>query len=227
MTIRARVARPRGRPVFRVAREPWSWPDPARRHADLTFGHRWDDPLGRYRVLYVAGTGRGAYLETLARFRLDPVILAAAFVVDPSPANVETIPPGIVPGRWLATHSLGTGELHGRFAVPCAATTLGVLRGRTSRLEAREGIALDAAALRRVEPRAFTQGVSRILFELDPVRPMDGIAYASRHGDDEGCYAIFERRPLDEIVDGRRQAQINPVDPELLQAVEILGLRVM
>ncbi len=56
---------------------------------------------------------------------------------------------------------------------------------------------------------------------------MDGIAYASRHGDDEGCYAIFERRPLDEIVDGRRQAQINPVDPEFLQAVELLGLRVM
>ena len=40
--------------VFRLARkpDPWAWPEWAYSAADGTFGNRYDDPRGTYRVLY-------------------------------------------------------------------------------------------------------------------------------------------------------------------------------
>ena len=38
---------------------------------DGTFGNRFDDPEGAYRVLYASSQRLGCFLETLARFRVD------------------------------------------------------------------------------------------------------------------------------------------------------------
>ena len=42
--------------LFRLARrpDPWAWPDWSYADPGGTFGNRYDDPDGRYRVLYAA-----------------------------------------------------------------------------------------------------------------------------------------------------------------------------
>ena len=69
--------RPPG-PVTRIGRRPnpWAWPPWEAQHSDATFGNRWDDPEGNYRVLYAATQLEGAYVEVLSRFRPDPVVVA-------------------------------------------------------------------------------------------------------------------------------------------------------
>ena len=41
-------------PVRRIGRlpDPWAWPPWEAQHSDNTFGNRWDDPEGVYRVVY-------------------------------------------------------------------------------------------------------------------------------------------------------------------------------
>lgn len=69
------------RPVGRVTRigrlpDPWAWPPWEAQHSDNTFGNRWDDPEGMYRVVYACSQLEGAYVEVLSRFRRDPAVLA-------------------------------------------------------------------------------------------------------------------------------------------------------
>ena len=53
----------------------------------------------------------------------------------------------------------------------------------------------DAAALRLVAPRGFTQEVSRFLYAalLPSGAASAGVAFQSRHGDGQKLWAIFER----------------------------------
>jgi len=57
--------------IFRVARksDPWQPPDWSRSNPDGTFGNRFDDPEGYYRVLYASSQKLSCFIETLARFR--------------------------------------------------------------------------------------------------------------------------------------------------------------
>ena len=102
--------------VHRIGRrpEPFAWPDWAYAGVDGTFSNRFDDPLGTYRVLYAATERHGAYVETLARFRPDPVVLAgldeiAADPDEPSP------PRGVVPNAWFDVRSIGIAKLTGGY----------------------------------------------------------------------------------------------------------------
>jgi hypothetical protein len=56
--------------------DPWAWPDWSYAAADGTFGNRYDDPDGSYRVPYASSQRIGACLETLACFRPDLEVLA-------------------------------------------------------------------------------------------------------------------------------------------------------
>jgi hypothetical protein len=78
MTPALSAARPGGL-LHRIGRAPdaWSWPPWAYAGEDGTFGNRFDDPLGEYRVLYASSERLGTFLETLARYRPDPAIVAA------------------------------------------------------------------------------------------------------------------------------------------------------
>jgi RES domain-containing protein len=62
--------------VYRMARgpEPWAWVDWVYAGPDGTFGGRFDDTEGEYRVLYAAATRLGAFMETLAGFRTHPAV---------------------------------------------------------------------------------------------------------------------------------------------------------
>ena len=89
-------------PVHRLARrpDPWAWPDWAYADPDGTFGNRYDDPRGEYRVLYASTERVGAFVETLARFRPDPELVAALETID----DHEPVTSGLVPEGRLLTH---------------------------------------------------------------------------------------------------------------------------
>lgn len=84
--------------LHRVGRrpDPWAWPDWSRADPDGTFGNRYDDPRGEYRVLYASSDRRGAYLEVLARYRADPAVQRelGEIEVDPDQADLEGPEPG-------------------------------------------------------------------------------------------------------------------------------------
>ena len=64
--------------IYRLGRkpDPWAPPDWASAGPDGTFGNRFDDPDATYRVLYASSQRLGCFVETLARFRIDPTLLA-------------------------------------------------------------------------------------------------------------------------------------------------------
>ena len=68
------VIQPAGR-VRRIGRmpDPWAWPPWEAQHSDNTFGNRWDDPEGVYRVVYACSQLEGAYVEVLSGFALIPL----------------------------------------------------------------------------------------------------------------------------------------------------------
>ena len=91
--------------IYRLGRkpDPWAPPDWALAGPDGTFGNRFDDPDATYRVLYASSQRLGCFVETLARFRIDPTLLAESR----RPQFVRTIitvltkyPPGVIFVRY-------------------------------------------------------------------------------------------------------------------------------
>ena len=100
-------------PAFRLARapDPWAWPDWSQAGLDGTFGTRWDDSEGEYRVLYARSTRFGALLETLARFRPDLAVVAGLREIE---GDDDTLSAGIVPREWFERRLMGVAELGSR-----------------------------------------------------------------------------------------------------------------
>ena len=66
--------------IYRVGREPDAWELPDWRFATgepPTFGMRFDDAEGEYRVLYAGSSELACFVETTATYRLDAVLEAA------------------------------------------------------------------------------------------------------------------------------------------------------
>ncbi len=86
---------------------------------------------------------------------------------------------------------------------------------------------LDAATIRLSTPRAFTQEVSRLIYECstDAGAPQfSGIYYRSRLGDQFANWAIFERPPTHPVAELSTD-RIDLDDPDLLQAIALLKLK--
>jgi hypothetical protein len=222
------VARPDGR-VHRVGRAPdaWAWPDWAYAHEDGTFGNRYDDPLGEYRVLYAARPRLGAFAETLARFRPDLELAAelAQIAGDAGDAGFPApLAAGAVPVEWCATRVVGAARHTGSFADVGRSESLAHLRSALAARALHYGFDdLDAGELRRRVPRAFTQEISRHVFVhgRDPHgRPLAGLRYLSRLGDDLVNWAIFETEPPVECA----SVPVDPDDPDLRAAFARFGL---
>ena len=107
MTPALQVVRPDG-PLHRVGRVPDAWALAPWTYAgpDNTFGNRYDDPEGEYRVLYAAAQRRGAFLETLARFRAD-LQLIAELAGDRRRPGLPDARARVVPREWLETRCVG------------------------------------------------------------------------------------------------------------------------
>jgi len=86
---------------------------------------------------------------------------------------------------------------------------------------------LDGSAIRLRAPRAFTQHVSRFVYECteeDGAAQFHGIHYLSRFGDDLADVALFELSTGDDPVSGGTVAPISLDDPALHEAMAHHGL---
>ena len=83
--------------IYRLGRkpDPWAAPDWASAGPDGTFGNRFDDPDATYRVLYASSQRLGCFVETLARFRIDPTLLSELAQIEGAD---DYCPLGEVPG---------------------------------------------------------------------------------------------------------------------------------
>jgi hypothetical protein len=206
---------------------PWEWPDWAYAKPDGTFGNRWDDPDSVYRVLYACSQRLGTFIETLARFRPDPVVAAALDAIDDNdPTAPTSLAPGQVPRSWLVTRRIGRAIVSGRFADVGHSTSLAALRlEMAARLVHYDIPDLDASAIRRAVPRRLTQEISRRIFELSDAgrRRFAGIVYRSRLGDEFQNCAIFEPADLQSSI----PENVLETDADLMTALGRLGLELV
>jgi RES domain len=174
--------------IFRIARkpDPWQPPDWSRANPDGTFGNRFDDPEGYYRVLYASSQKLSCFLETLARYRTDLSLLAELNEIE---GENDYFPLGSVPRDWCEDRLLGSAHAEGNYADIYAAEWIALLRHRLAGECVRLGIEeLDASVLQRHAPRRITQ-----LASLEARRKnFDGVYYRSRYGHDLENWALFE-----------------------------------
>jgi hypothetical protein len=228
MTPALAAIRPKGS-LYRVGRAPdaWAWPPWSYAGEDSTFGNRFDDPLGEYRVLYASSRRVGAFIETLARYRNDPAVVALLDEIEVDPEDEDafpTVPPGVIPRDWFATRMIGTATHSGPFADIGHSTSVAYLRVEFAGRLVHYGLDdLDGGDLRRRAPRAFTQEISRYVFErgvADDGESLAGVRYLSRLGDDIENWAIFEGSEPENAV----SEEIASDDPDLVAALQTLGL---
>lgn len=224
------VAILKGHPVWRVGRfpDPWAW-------AELQYSgrNRWDDADGNFRTLYASDSLFGCFVELLAFARPDVqddgTDLLSEIVENPDDAEEFPTPPaGHLPADWLAPRMKSQGELIGEFADVRKASTIADLRPAFLSLARSLGFPdFDAAALKLAHPRELTQRVATRLFsatDSDGRTFLDGVQFASRHGDDLQMWAIFER-PTDtdssRLISDRHAAKIELDDEDLLRAMKL------
>lgn len=218
--------RPDG-PLHRLGRTAavWSFPDWAYAGEDGTFGNRFDDARGNFRVLYASSTRLGTFLETLARFRPDPQVLAAEIAADPRDSDYPSSVPGRVPASWLDGRSIGSATVDAAFADLGHSSTLAYLRDAMASTVLRFALDdLDTSSIRLQAPRGFTQEIASHLYDLADdggERRLQGIEYASRVGDDIDNWAIWE--PAEALQEEAEQP-IAADDPDLRQAMARFGL---
>ena len=205
------------RPVYRLGRrgEVWTWPDWAAAGADRTFGNRYDDCAGLYRVLYGGSQRYACYLETLARFRPDMSVYAEWDAID---GDADHAPPALIDADWREKRRLGNATVIGEHADIGHSVWLGAFR-RNLAAEARAAKCddFDAHTLYATAPRSLTQHVSRMVFD----NQFAGIRYLSKYGLDAECWALFEMRVA---IDDTDEAEIDVDDPELQAAMAVHGV---
>ena len=228
MTSELETVSPTG-PVFRLARapDPWRWPDWKQAGSDGTFGNRWDDPAGSYRVLYASSTRFGALIETLSPFRPDLDVVARLSEIE---GDGEPLTAGTIPPEWFEQRLMGVAEIVGIYADIGAAGSLSLLRSRLADRGIHHGLSdIDAAAIRLMAPRGFTQQVSRLVYEFrtEGGEPLAGIRYQSRLDDGTSNWAIFE--PMSDSPAPLRSTTAEPIqpdDPDVIQVAALLGVRI-
>jgi hypothetical protein len=208
--------------VYRVARrpDPWRPPDWADVGDDLTFGNRFDDAEGRFRVLYAASSPLACYLETLARYRRPPEAEQFLSVLASiKNAQDDYTPPATVPASWLPTRSLGMALLtKRRFANVYSSEWLAYIRRNLEPMfsvRRSDGQDFDLALLLS-QRRALTRRIATLVYRLG----YDGIYYQSRHGSDLFNWALFE--PFD--LASQTVLDLHSDDSDLREALKRLNL---
>jgi hypothetical protein len=190
-------------------------PDWASAGPDGTFGNRFDDPDATYRVLYASSQRLGCFLETLARFRVDPKLLTELAEIA---GEDDFWPLGDVPLEWVDKRLMGAATASGEYADICSSESISRLRKLLAIHLEKFGLDdFDASVLQQTAPRILTQFVSRIVFYDD----FAGIYYRSKYGHDIENWALFE--PFQITV--KSVQTIQPDDPDLQQALLLHGLK--
>ena len=203
--------------IYRLARkpDPWSVPDWASAGPDGTFGNRFDDPEGVYRVLYASSQRLGCFLETLGRFRVDPKLLTELAEIE---GEDDYCPLGEVPLEWVEKRMMGVATAAGEYADICSSEWIGRLRTVLARYLKIFGVGdFDASVLHMTAPRGLTQLVSRVAFSGG----FAGIYYRSKYGHDIENWALFEPFQIT-VMDSEL---IRADDPDLQMALRLHGLK--
>jgi hypothetical protein len=179
--------------------------------------NRYDDPLGRYAVRYVAEDLTGAMLETLARFRPAPAAEALLAGIDGvTDDEVDYLDPVDGVRDWLAVQQLGRVSLTAP-GVLLDVHDPGLLRDLDKHPLVRAALEqsglgtplnparLDEGIVRLGGPlgRPVTQALGRAVREWLP--EVAGLAYRSRLDDEEWCWAIWD--------DTAVEIRVEPLDP--------------
>jgi hypothetical protein len=208
--------------------EPWAWSG-WEWATDGRFPGRWDDLHGNFRTVYAGSSLKACLLEVLAGFRRDGRLAAEVDEIvedDEDQVLYPTIPPGEVPREWLEARAATRAELSGRYCAVTASQTVATLYPHFIATALSLGLAdFDTAALKDARPRQLTQAIAAWLYETTAV---DGVTFASRHGDDLRLWAVFER-PGDPPVSpklGRTQiVDVHHDAAAITEAFEILKLK--
>jgi hypothetical protein len=204
--------------IYRLGRkpDPWAVPDWASAGSNGTFGNRFDDPEGMYRVLYASSQRLGCFLETLARFRVDPKLLSELAEIE---GDDDHFPLGEVPLEWTEKRMMGQATCGGEYAEVCSSQWISrlrvVLAGHLQSFAVND---LDASVLQMSAPRALTQLVSRVVF----AERFAGIYYRSKYGHDLENWALFE--PFQIEVLGSESIRVE--DPDFQQALQLHHLKI-
>jgi hypothetical protein len=211
------------RPLFRVGRDDdaWAVPDWAYAKEDGTFGNRFDDPMGVYRVLYASSQRLGCFIETLARFRVDVSFIADLALMENAEDDSTAL--GTIRRAWIKGRCIGSANVEGEYADIYALGWISHLRTALAEIAVRLGMEdIDLSSLERAEPRLLTQQAGRNTFELGYA----GVYYHSRYGHSIENWAIFEdwviaeRFPIHEP----NSYKVTEDDPDLIEALSVLGL---
>ncbi|GAB6855950.1 hypothetical protein [Microbacterium xylanilyticum] len=221
-----------GARIWRVGRapDPWAWID-----HQYAGGQRWDDHGQVFRTIYAADSAYSCYVEILAFLRPDRPSwqdLLADISEDPEDADEFPVPPaGVVDPDWIRAKMRSSARLIGAFADVRAASTIAALRPLFLDTARRLGLAdFDAAAVKSAHPRELTQKLASHLYALvdeDGTPLVDGVRFASRHGDELGMWAIFERpgdEPSSRRITDHESHLVDLDDPDLRDAMQLHGL---
>lgn len=217
-------------PVRRVGRapDPWAWVE--RQYAGY---NRWDDANGVFRTIYVGDTLYACFVEVLAYARpdldADGSDLLSGISEEPKDAVEYPVPvAGTIPREWIGGRMVGAATLTGHYADIRASKTISALRPVFLRLALALGYPdFDAAALKSAQPRELTQHVADYLYALtgaDGSALVDGVRFASRHGDELTMWAVFERpgdEPASRHFHGIAAQHVNVDDPDLANAMAL------
>jgi hypothetical protein len=214
--------------LFRLSHgpDPWEWPPWAFARPDGTFGNRWDDPQGLYRVMYACSQRLGTFVETLARFRPDPAVVEGLDAIAEDSPSAAVLRPGEVPRSWLNNRRVAQARVAGQFVTVGSSDSIAWLRDAMADRLVHYGMRdLDGASIRLSAPRRFTQEVSRTIFAIshDGRRRYDGIDYLSRLGDDFQNWAIFEPGQIEPVL----PQNLAETDQDFRAALELLGLKLV
>lgn len=208
--------------------EPWAWPGWEWAGAEGRFHGRWDDRQGNFRTVYAGSTLLACLLEVLAGFRPDPtLILELDDIVENEEDAVlhPTCRAGEISSSWLEPREAASATLTGRFCAVTAAESVAVLRPRFVALAHLLNLHdFDAAALKDGRSRALTQSVATY---LHAATELNGVTFASRHGDDLALWAVFERAgdsACSSTLEATEHHALSPDHSDLQEALRILGL---
>jgi hypothetical protein len=208
--------------------EPWAWSG-WEWSTDGRFPGRWDDLHGNFRTIYAGSSLLACLLEVLAHFRKDARLsleLDEILEDDEDKVLHPTIAPGQVPREWLEVRTAASAELSGRYCAVTDSGSVAALYPHFIGLALSLGLAdFDAAALKDARPRRLTQAVAAWLYEMTD---LDGVTFASRHGDDLQLWAIFERPDDPSITPNVQDVIVDELQhdsPEISNAFHLLGLQ--
>jgi len=203
--------------IYRLGRKPDPWvpPDWASAGPDGTFGNRFDDPDATYRVLYASSQRLGCFVETLARFRIDPTLLAELAQIEGAD---DYCPLGVVPVEWIKKRIMGRATTDQEYADVCSSEWISRLRKLLAIPLKKFGVEeFDASVLQQTAPRILTQFVSRIVFNGG----LAGIYYRSKYGHDIENWALFE--PFQ--IQAQEPELIRPDDRDLQRTLGLHSLK--